>query len=86
VGHALGQWAPVCLLRGSSLSRQSVWWIKLGIEPQRIEAGHPEQNGRLERMHRILKEATALPLTQSGKRQAFFSNFQQAVKPRPFKT
>jgi transposase InsO family protein len=45
----------------AGLSRLSVWWIKLGIVPQRIEAGHPEQNGRHERMHRTLKEATASP-------------------------
>jgi len=37
------------------LSRLAVWWIKLGIVPERIEAGHPEQNGRHERMHRTLK-------------------------------
>jgi transposase InsO family protein len=48
-----------CALAG--LSRLSVWWIKLGILPQRIQAGHPEQNGRHERMHRTLKEATAQP-------------------------
>jgi len=41
-------------LRG--LSRLAVWWIKLGITPERIEAGHPEQNGRHERMHRTLKQ------------------------------
>ena len=46
-------------LRG--LSRLSVWWIKLGIEPLLIEPGHPEQNGRHERMHRTLKEETARP-------------------------
>ncbi|MGH7972349.1 MAG: integrase core domain-containing protein, partial [Limisphaerales bacterium] len=45
----------------AGLSRLSVWWIKLGIRPQRILAGHPEQNGRHERMHRTLKEATASP-------------------------
>jgi transposase InsO family protein len=38
------------------LSRLAVWWIKLGIAPERIEAGHPEQNGRHERMHRTLKQ------------------------------
>jgi transposase InsO family protein len=48
-----------CAVAG--LSRLSVWWIKLGIVPQRIAAGHPEQNGRHERMHRTLKEATAAP-------------------------
>ena len=37
------------------LSRLAVWWIKLGIVPERIQAGHPEQNGRHERMHRTLK-------------------------------
>ena len=43
------------------LSRLSIWFIKLGIRPERIEPGHPEQNGRHERMHRSLKEATAKP-------------------------
>jgi putative transposase len=38
------------------LSRLSVWWLKLGIHLERIEPGHPEQNGRHERMHRTLKE------------------------------
>jgi len=37
------------------LSRLAVWWIKLGIVPERIQAGHPEQNGRHERMHGTLK-------------------------------
>lgn len=43
------------------LSQLSVWWLKLGIMPERIAAGHPEQNGRHERMHRTLKAATTLP-------------------------
>jgi len=43
------------------LSRLSVWWIQLGIEPVLIEPGHPEQNGAHERMHRTLKAATARP-------------------------
>src|SRR5271157_3888796 len=38
------------------LSRLAVWWIKLGMVPERIQAGHPEQNGRHERMHRTLKQ------------------------------
>jgi hypothetical protein len=41
------------------LSRLSVWLIHLGITPERIEPGHPEQTGRHERMHRTLKEETA---------------------------
>lgn len=43
----------------SGLSRLSVWFIKLGIRPERILAGCPEQNGRHERMHKTLKEETA---------------------------
>ena len=43
------------------LSQLSIWWLKLGIIPERSDAGSPEQNGRHERMHRTLKEATAKP-------------------------
>jgi len=40
----------------TGLTKLSIWWIKLGIRPERIEAGEPQQNGRHERMHRTLKE------------------------------
>ena len=53
--------APFASLGPGGLSKLSVWFIKLGIRPERIEPGHPEQNGRHERMHRSLKEATAKP-------------------------
>jgi hypothetical protein len=43
------------------LSQLSIWWLKLGIKPERIKPGCPEQNGRHERMHRTLKESTAIP-------------------------
>ena len=43
------------------LSRLSVRWIKLGITPDRIEPGKPQQNGQHERMHRTLKAETARP-------------------------
>jgi len=42
-------------------SRLSVWWLKLGIAPERIEPGQPQQNGRHERMHLTLKQETATP-------------------------
>ena len=45
----------------AGLSRLSVWWLKLGINLERIEPGKPQQNGRHERMHRTLKQETALP-------------------------
>jgi putative transposase len=47
------------------LSMLSVWWIQLGITPERIEPGHPEQNGRHERMHRTLKQEVASPAAAS---------------------
>ena len=47
--------APFASSAVGGLARLAVWWIKLGIQPERIEAGHPEQNGRHERMHRTLK-------------------------------
>lgn len=42
------------------LSALSVWWIKLGIVPERIEPGQPQQNGRHERMHKTLKAETSI--------------------------
>ena len=43
------------------LSELSVWWIKLGIQPDRIRPGKPQENGRHERMHLTLKQETAQP-------------------------
>ena len=53
----------------AGLSRLAVWWIKLGIVPERIAAGHPEQNGRHERMHRTLKQETAQPPAANRRQQ-----------------
>ena len=43
------------------LSRLAVWWIRLGIVPERIAPGHPEQNGSHEQFHAVLKAETARP-------------------------
>ena len=43
------------------LSRLAAWWIRLGIQPERIALGHPEQNGSHEQFHRVLKAETARP-------------------------
>jgi transposase InsO family protein len=60
------------------LSRLSVWWMRLGIWPERIRPGHPEENGRHERMHKTLKEATAKPPHQTPHaQQAAFERFRQ---------
>jgi transposase InsO family protein len=70
--------APFASCAIAGLSRLAVWWIKLGIVPQRIAAGHPEQNGRHERMHRTLAEATASP-PQANRRaqQRAFDEFRR---------
>lgn len=59
------------------LSRLSVWWVKLGITPERIEPGQPQQNGRHERMHRTLKAQTARPPRPTREaQQAAFDEFR----------
>ena len=45
----------------AGLSRLSVWWMRLGIVPERIAPGHPEQNGSHEQFHSVLKAETARP-------------------------
>jgi putative transposase len=55
------------------LSHLAVWWIRLGIQPERIALGHPEQNGSHEQFHRVLKAETARPPapTRSAQQQRF---------------
>jgi transposase InsO family protein len=61
--------APFASHALAGLSRLAVWWIKLGITPERIAAGHPEQNGRHERMHRTLKQEVAQPPAANRREQ-----------------
>jgi putative transposase len=69
----------------AGLTELSVWWLKLGIGLERIEPGQPQQNGRHERMHRTLKEATAQPprRTLAQQQQAFDSFRQEYNQERP---
>ena len=58
------------------LSRLSIWWLRLGITIERIKPGHPEQNGRHERMHLTLKKEATKPasynfLQQQGRFDEF---------------
>jgi putative transposase len=58
------------------LSKLAVWWLRLGIQIERIRPGHPEQNGRHERMHLTLKtEATKPAATNVLQQQARFDAF-----------
>jgi putative transposase len=58
------------------LSKLAVWWLRLGIRLERIQPGHPQQNGRHERMHRTLKlEATKPAAPNVLQQQARFDAF-----------
>jgi putative transposase len=60
------------------LSRLSAWWVRLGILPEFIEPGKPQQNGRQERMHRTLKaETTRPPAATRRAQQRKFDRFRQ---------
>lgn len=59
-----------------NLSKLSVWWLRLGIEIERIKPGHPQQNGRHERMHLTLKLETTKPAAANFlQQQAKFDSF-----------
>jgi putative transposase len=64
------------------LSKLAVWWLRLGIQIERIKPGHPEQNGRHERMHLTLKTEATKPaaanvLQQQGRFDAFVDRYNQ---------
>jgi transposase InsO family protein len=68
---------PFSTLAPGGLSRLAIWWIHLGIRPERIMPGRPDQNGRHERMHRTLKAETARPPASSMRaQQARFDRFR----------
>ena len=67
------------------LSKLAVWWLRLGIEIERIKPGHPEQNGRHERMHLTLKKDATKPAAPNVfQQQARFDAFvEQYNRDRP---
>ena len=62
----------------AGLSQLSIWWLRLGIIPERIEPGRPDQNGRHERMHRTLKSTLPQPAAIAWEaQQKHFDRFMQ---------
>ena len=64
------------------LSKLAVWWLRLGIEIERIQPGHPQQNGRHERMHLTLKKEATKPaaanvLQPQARFDAFLEQYNQ---------
>jgi putative transposase len=61
----------------AGLTKLSVWWLRLGIILERISPGHPEQNGRHERLHLTLKKETIRPAAHNFlQQQEKFDRFQ----------
>ena len=70
---------PFASMAAGGLSHLSVWWLKLGIAHERIQPGHPEQNGRHERMHLTLKQECCQPASATqAAQQLAFDVFRQA--------
>lgn len=69
----------------AGLTQLSAWWARLGITLERIDPGKPQQNGRHERMHLTLKQATCSPPRHSlGRQQRAFDKFRHeynSVRP-----
>jgi putative transposase len=70
--------APFASAGDTGLSALAVWWIRLGIYPERIRPGKPQENGRHERMHLTLKQATASPPGKNRRdQQRRFDHFRK---------
>lgn len=69
---------PFATVSLARLSRLSAWWVRLGVLPELIEPGCPQQNGRHERMHRTLKaETTRPPAATMRSQQRTFDRFRR---------
>jgi transposase InsO family protein len=77
--------APFASKAPGGLSRLSIWWLKLGIKPERIPPGKPQYNGRHERFHRTLKAETAQPAASNPRQQQqrFHEFVQEFNQERP---
>lgn len=76
---------PFAGLGIGGLTKLSSWWLKLGINPERIAPGRPDQNGRHERMHRTLKQATANPpqMDENSQQECFVKFIEEYNNERP---
>jgi transposase InsO family protein len=70
--------SPFATTGAGQLSHLAVWWLKLGIQLDRIDRGHPEQNGRHERFHLTLQqETTTPPAATPAQQQRRFDRMRQ---------
>jgi transposase InsO family protein len=69
--------APFGSSGAGGLTRLSAWWLKLGVEPHFIRPASPQENGRIERMHRTLKAQTSRPpAANAAEQQSRFDVFR----------
>lgn len=68
--------SPFATATPTGLSALSVWWIKLGIRPERILPGRPQENGRLERLHLTLLETLSPPAAHRKAQARRFEAFR----------
>jgi transposase InsO family protein len=76
---------PFASRGAGGLSRLSVWWVLLGIRPEFIAKGHPEQNGVHERMHLTLKREATIPASKDlrGQQRRFDRWREEFNEKRP---
>ena len=67
---------PFASTGAGGLTELAVWWHRLGITPDRIFPGKPQQNGRLERFHRTLAELVREPAEDARSQQRVFDHFR----------
>lgn len=68
---------PFATIGIHGLSQLNVWWLRLGIQHQRIQPARPQQNGAHERMHKTLKaEACRPPRGSLAAQQRRFNEFR----------
>ncbi len=76
---------PFASRGAGGLSKLSVWWVLLGIKPEFIAKGHPEQNGVHERMHLTLKNEATVPASRNliGQQRRFDKWREEFNENRP---
>jgi transposase InsO family protein len=67
----------------AGLTRLSAWWVALGIRPERITPGRPQQNGRHERFHRTLQDTLPPAATRADQQGALDAFLREYNRERP---
>jgi putative transposase len=78
--------APFASIALGGVSPLSLWWLKLGIVPERIRPAHPQQNARHERMHGTLKLACPVQADLSAQRRALHRFQREYNQERPHRS